>query len=546
MAKWKKGVSLTLITVLSSIAVLSGCSSDSKPNATDAGKQGTAQTTGVKFGEQQLDISFYGNYDWFTMPVWGQDLATKWVKENKKVNVTGVPNGGNSEQKFNTLMASKELPDVIWLERGAQVEKLRAAGMLVSFDEYLDKYPNLKKWAGEATLNMLRSSDGKLYQFPNWYTQRPAGNAGYMINLKIYKELGEPKLETYDDLYAYLKQVKAKYPDVTPFDSGVQAQNVEIMYPGFANDHPVTNINMRAVPEGNELKSIFADPVYRESLTYSSKLFREKLITQDVLTQTKDQIDEKVNNGKVAVMAASSVTEFGSKGTTALQSKDPSHPGYQMIWPIHKEGVDKTKVFPGHYATLGWNVNVITKSAKNPEAIFAFLDWMTGEEGQRVMFWGPEGEYWQGTDEKGTPKFTDKYYSDATGRAKLMDSLVNLQWVGNTTYIDTAKTDIELKLPAEKQSWETRNQTQVAWKTVFNRTEFVNLDPPSNTEEGMVQQRIKDIFTESRAKALFAKSDAEVTSILDKAEKDAQAAGYAKLLKYQTERWQENKKKIGK
>ena len=29
--------------------------------------------------------------------------------------------------------------------------------MLVPYDDYLDKYPNLKEWLGEAGINMLRS-----------------------------------------------------------------------------------------------------------------------------------------------------------------------------------------------------------------------------------------------------------------------------------------------------------------------------------------------------------------------------------------------------
>ena len=46
-----------------------------------------------------------------------------------------------------------------------------------------------------------------------------------------------------------------------------------------------------------------------------------------------------------------------------LVAKDPEA-GYFMIWPIHKEGLDKNKIFPGTYTQLGWNVSVITKVAK--------------------------------------------------------------------------------------------------------------------------------------------------------------------------------------
>ncbi|WP_258207816.1 extracellular solute-binding protein [Paenibacillus radicibacter] len=540
---------------MTSALVLSACGNGDKgaaaspaatPKPSEAAK-GTAAPSDGKFvlGQKPLELSFYGNYDWYNMPVWGADAATKWIQDNLKVTVKPIPNGGKAAQKLSTMIASKELPDVIWGDRGPDVEKLREAGMLVPLDPYLDKYPNLKKWAGDATLNMLRSPDGKLYQFPNWYTQRPNGNAGYMINKKIYDELGSPKLETLDEFHNYLKLVKSKYPDVTPFEPGIQGQGIDILYSAFANDNPVTHIPNRAKPNGDKLGSIIADPVFRESLQFANKLYREKLMTQDALTQTQDQVKEKINNGKVAIYASSTGTEMGSAGTQALKAKDPSHPGYTFIWPVRKDGVDKDKVWPGHYNTLGWNVAVITKTAKDPEAIFAFWDWMTGDEGSRTLFWGPEGMYWKGTDADGSPKFTDLYFSDQKGLAKLMNDLINLQWTGNTTYIDTAKSKVEAALPEDKKNYETKWQSEVTWKTSYNWTQFVNMSPLPNTPEGIANQSVKDIFLTARAKAIQAGNEADVITIMDKAEKDAQAAGYDKVLQYQTTKWKENKQKLG-
>ena len=117
---------------------------------------------------------------------------------------------GAHTQKLSAMMASDDLPDMIWTDRNhPDMERLRKEGKLVAYDDYLDKYPNLKTWMGD--LNMLRSDDGKLYMFPNWYSSNPYGNAGYVVNKKIYKELGEPPLETTDDLYDYLVKVKDKY-----------------------------------------------------------------------------------------------------------------------------------------------------------------------------------------------------------------------------------------------------------------------------------------------------------------------------------------------
>jgi ABC-type glycerol-3-phosphate transport system substrate-binding protein len=533
------GLSVTLIIVMA----LMGCSGSGGNTASQEKNSPVSGDTFV-LGEKPLEFSFYGHYDWYTMPDWGKDAATKWIKENKKIDVVPISSGGVAKNKLSTMIVAGELPDVIWMDRGADVEKLRSEGMLVPFDDYLNKYPNLKKWAGESTLELLRSPDGKLYQFPNWYTTQPNGNAGYLVNKKIYEELGSPSLETPEDLYVYLKQVKSKYPDVVPLEVGQTAAGVDIMVSAFAENRPHTFNSMIAVPQGDQLVSLFTDPVYRELLQYMSRLYREKLVTQDAFTQKLEQVEQKVINGKVAIYVASSPTEFGSKGNNLLKAQDPDA-GYIMVWPVHKAELDRNKIFPGDYKQLGWNVSVITKSAKDPEAIFAFLDWFTGPDGQRTIMWGPEGLYWDGTDEEDMPLFTDKFTSDAKGRDELMNATVNFQWNGNTVYVDNSKMKFESKLPPEKRNFETYWQSEITWKTQMNTTEFANLDPASDSEEGIIAQRVFEIYEQVRAKAISSTtSDQEVLSLLDKAEADAQKSGYDKLLKYKTARWQENKAKM--
>lgn len=499
-------------------------------------------------GENPLEFSFYGHYDWYTMPNWGEDMATKWILENKKVNVTPISSGGNARQKFSTMIVSQDLPDVIWMERGADVEQLREAGLLVAFDDYLDKYPNLKKWAGDSTLDMLRSPDGKLYQFPNWYTSQPNGNTGYVVNKKVYEQLGSPALETTEDLYQYLQLVKQTYPDMIPFEVGQSGEGIDVLCSAFAEDYPNLYVgqSMMAVPKDGKLTSLFTDPVFREAMMYSSKLFREKLISQDAFTQQREQVEQKLITGNAAVYAASSPTEFGSIGNAMLTAEDPDA-GYIMIWPIRKDGLDKNRIYPGTYNQLGWNVSVITTAAEDPEAIFAFLDWFTGPEGQRIIMWGPEGIFWNGVDETEAPLFTDDFVNKPIERDEFMNSTVNFQWNGNTVYVDQSKSKFENTLPEEQRNWETRWQSEITWKTQYNVTEFVNLNPAGDTDEGIIQQSVSEIYEKARAQVIQnAASDEEVLAILDQAERDAQQAGYARLLEYKTQRWQENLAQMGR
>ncbi|MEK3671585.1 MULTISPECIES: extracellular solute-binding protein [unclassified Paenibacillus] len=546
-----------MTVVLCTVLLMAGCGggnnaavqSTAEPGKETAAATAAAETAVPATSEEPstdevstvkpVTFSYYSNYDWDTTEQWGADSTTRWIADTLKVNMTPVQSSGAAETKFSTMIASGSLPDVIMTDRGASVERLRQGGMLVALDDYLDKYPNLKNNAGEATLGMLRSDDGKLYQFPNWYTSSPNGNGGWIINKKIYKELGSPKLETFDDLYAYLKLVKEKYSDVVPLEVGAKGRGIDTMYGGWAENKPYLT---RANPVGNELKPIFEDPIFIENMQYASKLFRDKLISQDVFTQTGDQINEKLKTGRVAVYVDGDVVNPGRGADGALKATDPEA-GYEIIWPIHKAGLDATKITPNNYNSLGWNVLVITKNAKDPEAIFSYLDWLTGEEGQRIINFGRKGLYWDETDADGVPILNAGGLStEQAGKDK--ERIGRFNWVGNTTFIDQTKAKMDAQLPADKQNWTTLAQQKVTWKTSRNFTEFVNLDPLPDSEEGTIATAVNDIYQEAFAKTLYAKSDEEVLSLINQANEDASKAGYGKLLAYQTERWQNNLSKM--
>ncbi|WP_127491500.1 extracellular solute-binding protein [Paenibacillus glycanilyticus] len=517
-----------------------GTSGESTPSSDNA----SASPAGFQLGSQPLKFSMYGNYDWLTLDPWADDVPTKWIQDNLKVTIDPVQSGGAAQQKFSTMLATDDLTDVILLDRGPDVEKLRQAGKLVPLDDYYNKYPNFKKWMGDETINMLRSPDGHIYQMPNWYTTSANGNAGYLINRKVYKDLGSPKLETFDDLYAYLQKVKAAYPDMVPLETDVEAQGVQILASGFGEGYsPNWPGQNRAVPADGKFVSIFTDPVFNETMKYASKLFREKLMTQDSLTEKKEQVFEKLTNGKAAVFVSYSVLENQISAANTLMRKNDPDSGYEVIWPVHKDGVSKDKVYPNNYNKLGWNVNVITTAAKDPEAIFAYLDWLTGPEGMSTIYFGPKGKYWDEMDANEYPILNDTWFNTPQ-EEKDKDKLGRWAWVGNTTYLDTMKMANNAKMKPEQVQWPDTQQAAVTWKTSQDLTAFVNLMPAGDTEAGIAKTAVDEIFKKYYAQALFAKSDEEVDAILKKAEEEAMSQGYQKLLDFETEAWQNNLKQI--
>jgi len=501
-----------------------------------------------ELGKETLNVTFYAHYSYYNMPKWGADPSSKWIQENKKINVYPISTEGNGTQKLQKMIAGNMLPDLIWGQRDADMERLRLAGLLVPLDEYIEKYPNLRTWAGTKILNLLRSPpDNKIYYIPNYYTDRPYGNAGYVINRKIYHDLGSPKLETTDDLYLYLKRVKEEYPDVVPFETGLakEGQGIDQLFSAFKEDN-FSFTRYYAVVNGDKMTSIYKDDGFIESSKYVAKLMREGLMTQDAFTQTEEQISEKLMNGKVAVFASADPVKLAMPAHAELSRKDPDD-GYIFIEPIYKSGLDKSKIYPGTYNLLGWNVSAITTSAKNPEAIFAMLDWMTGPEGSSVQMWGPPGPdgYWDGFKADGiTPNFTPKYSEDPEGLAMIQSVSGDLIWAGNTAFLDKTKSEYEETLPEVKQNWATYWQKKITWDSQGDATPFINLHPMPDTDVGAIQRKLKEIWLKARSDAVFGASDAEVEKILSDAHDQSMAVGFQDYLEFITFKWQSNLQKM--
>ncbi|RJX37874.1 extracellular solute-binding protein [Paenibacillus pinisoli] len=557
----KKSLLLIVSAVLLFSTMLAACSnsgsntekpSPTAPASNNPGNNGggTEEPKGDawEFGSEPLSFSLYYHYNWADFLGMDEYPATKWLKENKQLDIKAIQANGSANDVMATMIVGNKLPDVIWMDRFHQdFDRLYQAGQLVPLDDYLEKYPNLLKWAGKEKLDLLRSPDGKLYKFPNWYTDKSTNTAGYAINKKIHREMGSPTLETIDDLYKYLVDVKAKYGDqVIPFepDRAVDGQGVGVLYTAFKEGALYDSVGRQliGVPNGDKLTSLFTDPAFRESQKFVSKLYREKLMTQDAFTQTDEMVTEKLLANRVAVYASSNVTQKTNLAHSEIIKENPDD-GYFVIWPFHKAGLDKNKIYPGGYDKLGWNVAVITKNAKDPEKIFAFLDWFTGPDGMNLQFFGPEGKNWKGYDGEGSPIFTDQF--DPVEVADIQTKNTWIQIVGNTSYIDPAKMKMEERLPEKDRNWQAKYQSEITWPTGIDITEFKDLTPPTDSEEANIQTLMTELLTQVLAESSQAKSDSDVDKILDKAEADAKKSGYERLLEWRTEQWQAKRKILG-
>lgn len=559
----KRGYWVLLVLLVILVQLLCSCTSKMVYRERDKQTEEQQETLPKQdgewvFGSSPLAFSFYVNYDWYAPKGYGMTQATKWLKEKMKLSVTEIGSNGNAAQKFGTMVVSGDLPDLIQMDMDDKFDSLIRMGKLVPLDDFINNpaYPNFKRLADSRILEMARRN-GKIYGLPNWFGQKmekPSNNKGWIVNRKIYKALGSPKLETFEDLYSYLRSVKDRYPDVIPLDTAntnggvVQVQN--FLYAGAGENRTIFNAKSDgtfAYPDYDkkEFRSIFKDPAFIESYLWTSRYFREKLLTQDTFTQKLEQFKEKLISGKIAVAAVYDVTRHGEEANNILKAKDPEA-GYDYIPYIHGKGVDPGRIVAEIWGEIGWwNVNCITTSAREPEKIFAFLDWAMSDDGIRFLCYGPRGIFWDESDAEGAPVPNERFKktaSDERAALKLGEWTPQGSW--RMSEITAARNNQDPGL----ESWGTK--AGLFYGKWIRYTDGNELDGtgsfPPNSDEEDIWRNIKQINNQYAAKVTFAENDDAALKQLEAWEKAVMDAGYDKLLKYRTRIWKENVKKLEK
>lgn len=534
-----RGLISTALAVVMASSVLAGCAGSGKSGG---GKQ-AADNSNFEFKKDHLEFSWYADYNDMLANPWAVDSPTEeWIKQNLNVDIDYIPASGAAGQKLSIMLASNELPDVIQAGGSQTIKKMEDSKLLQPLDEYMDKYTNLRDTMGEKLLNMLRASDGHIYRISNWanYAGKPNGNVCWLVNEKVYKDLGEPALETFDDLYSFLKKVKTAYPDMVPLECSGQLE--KYMYCGFKEEADVDDIVRFTTRKGNEMESLFKQDEYKKGMLLINKFYREGLLAKDIMARTSDQLEERIRAGRIAVLAAD--TGLGEKTRDDMMKYANSD--WKVIWPIHEKGLDGKKIMLNAFGSVGFNSIMITKNAKNPEGIFAYLDWLWGAEGQAVYNYGPKGLYWDELNEDTYPILKPEYFrKSAADISKEIRGSGSGCRLGNTSWVDGCAKYVYDLTPENKRSWTKTQQFNIVWNTSKRADAFFDVVPSSNSDEGVTYQSIADAKSEAVAKIMFAESEADANANIDALVAESDRLGMDNLRKYMTNRLNENLKKLG-
>ena len=330
------------------------------------------------------------------------------------------PTKGADVEKFNLMMASGELPDMIcydWSVVPGGAISFVEDEYIVELTDYVEKYmPNFKAH-GDANPNVKKQyadDENRIYYIPFIRgDQELKVYLGPVIRTDWLEKLGLDAPKTTDDLYNVLKAFKTQDPN-----GNGQADEIPMTAALFKHtSHGIGNLlwafgtHYDFYLEDGKVKYGVLEDKFEDGLKYITKLFSEGLIDPDYILLDRNKMDAKVTADKAGFL-------FGFQPTKvmgAMENVDPSFKWEGIEWLTGPDG-DRKSFIPDYGKDVGYASVAITTACKNPVGAAKWIDMLFSKEGREYMNFGKEGVSFNYVD--GEPILTDYVLNNPDGRDK--------------------------------------------------------------------------------------------------------------------------------
>ena len=382
----------------------------------------------------------------------GETPLAKKLQEKTGITVDYQhPPQGQGAEKFNIMMASKNLPDIVaynWTKYPGGPEKASKEGKIIKVNEYIDKYaPRLKEhFANNKEDDRLAKTDsGDYFSFPFIRGDVSLGiNQAMFVRKDWLEELGMQPPETIDEWEAYLTALKNKgveYPmDINPYPL---ANGVFTGAYGTTWDFYVEDGKVKYGP----YEENFKQAVLKLNDWYNKKLINPDFAALDDAAKNSDLI-----NGKTGAVFGSC---GGSLGNWLKAKTDDKFDLVGVKYPVLNKG-DVPK-FNSAQLTVQTSFNAITTSCKNPDVAAQYLAYGYSEEGEMLYNFGIEGESYEMVGDY--PTYTDNITNNSEGFAmsNMLAQYTLSYWAGPFIQ-DKRYYEQYAGLPQQQQAWETASE----------------------------------------------------------------------------------------
>lgn len=415
--KGKKIVSLLVTGVMALSLAACGGKASTDGNATPGGAESGETAT------EPVEVTF-----WKLGPTEDGVLTDAVSKEITRITGVKINNITGDDDKFQVLLASGDLPDVIYCNGvGTQFSSsLISSGQIIPLDDLVEEHcDNVKKYGEEAlsySRTVLSGDSEELYFVPMNITKNDSSTAipnffgcgiTFTMRWDLYAQAGYPEITDEDSYLAVLKQMQDQFK-ATADGKTIYAIGGWADWGTWAFKTPYIFAN--GLGEGKnatvydqmtgEIEPMYYSDEYWNAVRFYNKAYNMGLVDEEAFTQSYDDYVAKAKAGQYITLGINGSAAM--KGINdALQAIDPSF-GYEYV-PCGM------KYLSGLYASsapYGWGSGnfafAVSVNNKHVEETMRLLDFLYSPEGSRLLVSGIEGEDWEYTAD-GDVAFTQQY-----------------------------------------------------------------------------------------------------------------------------------------
>jgi putative aldouronate transport system substrate-binding protein len=382
--------------ILAALAASPAFAGGGKEEAPAAKASANFNATGLPIVKEKVNLHFIGmNMNTTRVGCWDETEMMQQLEAKTNVHITwdAVPQSAWKEKK-NLLIASNELPDGFMspLSLSAdEISTLGADGVLLPLDDLLVKYaPTVTAIMNKYPTYdpFVRSLDGKIYAIAWMQDLGFDSFSGSIIRKDWLDQLGLKMPTTTEEFYQVLKTFKEKDPagggKTIPFSFLYQEganvnrevkREFEWIFLAFGVPENPKHI---AIEDNGELIFTADKPGFKDAIKYLNRLYSEKLIDQEIFTQDRTLLTNKIRQLNVGTY-----TDYRLK--TSMASEEIQ--GRFTHMPPLKGPKGDQRWLRG-LVGLSEGAFALTKNCKNPEIAIRWLDYINEPENNIQMAFG--------------------------------------------------------------------------------------------------------------------------------------------------------------
>lgn len=472
-------------------------------------------------------------------------------KFNVRLNI--IP---DTEGTYETLVESGDLGDiVVWGDNGAEYKKAVQLGLLYDWEEgdLCKTYAPMiwKNCQIALETNRKISGDGHIYGIGHGVAMSKDDHQSFFytwdIRWDLYKQLGYPKVKNLDDYLELLKKMK----EICPKDENGRETYAVSLWPDWDGDmvmyvksmatayygYDEHHVGLYNPKNGEYYDALMENGPYLEMLRFFNKLYQNNLLDPNSMTQTWDQMSEKVKAG------GTFFSIFNFAGSAAYNTTEHMNQGKMMLPLVPEDAAPAVYGMSMLGGNRIWSIGAYTEY---PELCMEILNYLFTPEGAMTIWYGLPGLMWY-YDENGYTHFTDlglkcnrdphydlsgvKWTSPWTGKTYTLGANYtdgSLQ-INNTTWVIDTKNPDSNGETFNKDSWRSmagpaQSSIEKDWRDYFKVTtvnEYMKKGkytvvpgssysaPKRSDELELIWTQVTQAIKQYSWRAIYAKNDGE-------------------------------------